>query len=188
MQELMLNLQESKPGLVQLNMQHQHKRLDDGISEFLSTSATSDNKSVAELDEKRIHLVKLANEIEQQMLQKSPNPSASGIGLIGSAKLNVERMVYDFVTCDKNCAELLPLEVATIEKNVEAMHTSLTKYFKKSSYDLAKNQILLFKLSVASRLKGAVSESERNNLVITSGHLWEIIDEVLDSYTEKAGN
>jgi len=187
-QALMHNLQESKPGLLQLNMQSQHQRLDDGISDFLSTSAVADNQSAVELDEKRASLVKLANELEQQMLQKKPNPAAGGIGLIGAAKVNLEKMVYDFVTCDKTCAQLLPLEVGTVERSIDTLHASLGKHFKNAAYDLAKNQIAAFRLSVARRLKGTAGENEKNDFIANSHHLWEILDEVLGSYTEKVAN
>jgi hypothetical protein len=186
--ELKLNQRESKPGLIQLNMQNQYQRMTDAISEYLSASASSDNKNVIEINEKQDILIKLADEITQQLVLKSANPFSNGLVLIGSAKVNVEKLVYDFESCNKNCAQLLPLGVAAVGKSIEDMHATLPKYFKKTSYDLAKNQLIFFNMSVTGRLRGDTSEYTKTNLIVTSGYLWQIIDEVLDSYTEKAGN
>lgn len=187
-QELMLNLQESKPGLNKLSMQSQYQRMDSAISDYLSESALGGDKDTAGLREKQNAVISLSEEVSQQLVQKVATGAANDVALIGSAKVNIEKLAYDFEVCTDKCAQLLPADVGLIEKNIESMHTSLAKYFKKSSYELASNQLFFLKKAVSSKLKNESNDNTLGNLIVTTGYMWQIVDEVLDAYVEKSGD
>ncbi|MFO1339365.1 MAG: hypothetical protein U1F53_14270 [Burkholderiaceae bacterium] len=188
-QELFLNLHEAKPGLGDAGMQRQYQRLDDQVADYVAEAVSITNvKGLAPLRNKQAALLKSLDETARQLVQKVPGAAGAGVVLIGSAKTNVERLAHDFEFCDTNCAQVLPPEVVTIDKNIDDMRNSLGKYFSKSSYDLAKNQIVFLRMAVDSRARGSASELAQSNVIVTSTHLWEVIDEVLDAFTEKGGN
>jgi hypothetical protein len=186
-QELMLNLQESKPGLTKFGLQSQYQRMDSAISDYLSESALGGDKNTPGLRDKQNAVISLSDEMSQQLVQKVASTAANDVALIGSAKVNIEKLAYDFEVCTDKCAQQLPADVALIEKNVEGMHTSLAKYFKKSSYDLASNQLFFLKKAVNSKLNNDSNENTLTNLIVTTGYMWQIVDEVLDAYVEKTG-
>lgn len=189
-QELFLNLHESKPGLTKLGMQKQYQRLDDTIADYMSAAIISGgDKGSSELIAKQAMLIKVADETGRAIAQKSGSSSVSGLAAIGASKRGVEKLASDFEFCDKNCAQVLPEDIASLEQNIDTMHKTLGKYFSRGSYDLAINQLVFLKSSVDARLKTTnVDATARANMMTTSKHLWEIVDETLDSYTDKTSD
>lgn len=187
--ELFLNLHEAKPGLGSAGMQNQYKRLEDAVGDYVADAiSTPDSQNLASLGQKQAMLIKLAADFEQMLEQKLANPAARKLALIGSAKMTVERLAYDFETCGNQCAKVLPAEMTGLEKNLDDMRNLLGNNFSRNSYDMARNQIVFMKLAVDKRLKSTVaSDPEQSNLIVAAGHLWELIDAVLDSYVEASG-
>ena len=187
-QELFLNLHESQPGFNAVGLQSQYQRLSDQVADYVSEAVTAGgSKNMGPLRAKQASLLKLMDESAKLVAQKAPSPNNAGVVLIGSAKMNVERLAHDFEFCDKDCAQVLPGQVVQIEKNIEDMRSSLGKHFSKSSYDLAKNQMVFLRMAVDSRARATSQDLAQSNLIVTCTYLWGLIDEVLDSYTEKSG-
>jgi hypothetical protein len=185
-QELMLNLHESKPGLDKLKLQNQYQRMDSSISDLLTESAMATGATDAMRD-KQSKVIALSDEMAAQLIQKIGTPSAKDVALIGSAKVSIEKLAFDFNECGKDCAKVLPDDLTSVQKNMDAMQASLGKYFKSSSYDMVNNQLIFLKKSVAAKAQGTADASSMDFLIVTTGNLWKLIDEVLDSYVEKSG-
>ena len=185
-QEIMLNLHESKPGLDKLKMQALYQKMDGAISELLTESSMGNGSTSALLD-KQTKVVALSDDMAGQLIQKIGSQNARDVSLIGTAKFSVEKLAYDFDDCSKDCAKLLNGDVDSIQKTMDTMRTSLPNFFKKSSYDMVNNQMLFLKKSVAAKAQGAVSANDMDSLIVTTGNLWTLVDEVLDAYVEKSG-
>ena len=187
-QELMLNLQEARQGFVALGLQQRHQQLNDQVADYLAEAVSvSSTRDLKPLRAKQAALLKQLADTAQLLTQKTNNPATTGVSLIGGAKLHVEQLAHDFEACTSTCAAQLPAEVQAIEKDLTQMRSTLPKNFSASSAELAKNQMVFLRTAVDSRLRGAPSEAAQTHLIVTAQHLWEIIDEVLDSYTEKSG-
>lgn len=181
-QELFLNLHEAKPGLTRLGMQVQYQQLDSSISAYVAEGLVPGNdRNLSSLRGKQADLVKLADQIRQAVAQKSNNTSAGGLTLIGTAKISVEKMAHDFEFCGKSCGQVLPADFAAISKNINAMHEALPAQFSQSNYDMARIQLDFLKEAMDGRIKDS-TELAPNAMLVTTEHLWTLIDEVLDAY------
>ena len=186
-QELMLNLHESKPGLDKLKLQTQYQTMDSSISDLLTESAITSGASNVMRD-KQSKVIALSDEIAAQLIQKIGTPNAKDVALIGSAKVNIEKLAFDFDECGKDCAKILPEDLNAIQNSMDSMRTNLGPYFKKSSYDMANNQLVFLKKSVTAKSQGTVDATALDFLIATTGNLWTLVDEVLDNYVEKSGH
>lgn len=185
-QELMLNLHESKPGLDKVKLQAQYQRMDNAISELLTESAMGSGATEAMRD-KQSKVIALSDEMATQLIQKMGTPNAKDVALIGSAKVSIEKLAFDFGECNKDCAKVLPEDLSAIQTNLASMQSSLGPYFKKSSSDMINNQMIFLKQSVTSKAQGKSDATMLDYLIVTTGNLWKLVDEVLDAYVEKAG-
>ena len=185
-QELMLNLQESKPGLDKLQLQTQYQRMDGAVSDLLTESAVGGGAANAMRD-KQSKVIALSDEIAKQLIQIIGTPNAKDVALIGSTKVSIEKLAFDFDECGKDCAKVLPEDLSAVEKNMDFMRTGLGSYFKKGSYDMASNQLIFLKKSVSAKSQGAMDATTQDFLMVTTSNLWKLVDEVLDSYVEKSG-
>jgi hypothetical protein len=184
-QELFLNLHEAKPGLSKMKMQAQYQRLDDAISDYVAEGLSSGNdKTFSALRGKQTELVKLADQIQLTVAQRSGNASAGGLTLIGTAKINTEKMAHDYEFCAKNCAQILPGDFAALSQNIESMRETLPTKFSKGNYNMAKIQLDFLKLAMDARIKAEPTDLAQSNMLATSSHLWTLIDEVLDAYVD----
>jgi hypothetical protein len=185
-QELMLNLHESKPGLDKLKLQALYQKMDSSISDLLTESAMASGATDAMRD-KQSKVIALSEEMATQLIQKIGTPNAKDVALIGTAKVSIEKLAFDFDECSKDCAKVLPEDLNTIQKSMDSMRTGLGQYFKKSSYDMANNQLIFLKKSVSAKTQGTLDGTALDFLIVTTGNLWSLVDEVLDSYVEKSG-
>jgi hypothetical protein len=185
-QELMLNLHESKPGLEKLKLQAQYQRMDSAVSDLLTESAMGSGATDAMRD-KQSKVIALSDEMATQLVQKIGTPGAKDVALIGSAKVIIEKLAFNFGECDKDCAKVLPEDLSAVQKNLESMQSSLGKSIKASSFDMITNQMIFLKQSVAAKVQGKVDATALDFLIATTGNLWKLVDEVLDSYVEKVG-
>jgi uncharacterized membrane-anchored protein YhcB (DUF1043 family) len=187
-QELFLNVHEARTGLVSTGMQNQYKQLEEIVSDYVSDAISStDSQDLGALRFKQNALIRLAAESVQLLEQKLSSPATRKLALIGRSKVNVERFAYDFEMCKLHCDQVLAGELADLERSLDEMRNSLAKHFSQHSYELAKNQMIFMRLSVDRRAKSSSMDLAQHNLIVAGGHLWELIDAVLDSYTEAGG-
>lgn len=185
-QEIMLNLHESKPGLEKFKMQAQYQKMDGAISELLTESSMG-NGSTAVLRDKQAQVMALSDDMAGQLIQKMGTSSARDVAQIGTAKFSVEKLAYDFDECSTDCGKLLAADVDAIQKTMDNMRKSIPNFFKPGIYDMVNNQMLFLKKSVAAKTEGKVDATTMDFLIVTTGNLWKLVDEVLDAYVEKSG-
>lgn len=187
-QELFQNVREARSGMVGAGLQNQYKLMEDVVSDFVSDAIVpSDSQDVGGLRFKQNVLVRLAAESAQALEQKLGNPATRKLALIGRTKVGVERFAYDFEMCKLHCEQVLAGELADLEQALEDMRHSLARHFSQHSYELAMNQMVFMRLSVDRRAQSSSMETAQHNLIVASGHLWELIDAVLESYTQAGG-
>jgi len=187
-QELFLNVHEARSGLLGAGMQNQHKQLEEIVSDYVSDAiASPDSQDLSTLRFKQNALIRLAAESVQLLEQKLGSPSTRKLALIGRSKVNVERFAYDFEMCKLHCDQVLAGELADLERGLDEMRNSLARHFSQHAYELAKNQMIFMRLSVDRRAKSSSLDLAQHNLIVAGGHLWELIDAVLDSYIGAGG-
>ena len=186
-QELMLNLHEAQPGMKAAGLDKQYKRLEDTVADYLAEAAASaGDRELVSLRAKQGVVMKAVDEARGALTPKLNPKYAKGMALIGGAKANVERLAHDFEFCGKaECAQQLPAEMAELERQFDGMRTQLGDFFSKSNHELARNQLIFMRLAVDGRLKSGSPDAGQENLIVSAGHLWEIIDGVLDAFAEK---
>ena len=185
-QELMLNLHESKPGLDKLKLQTQYQRMDSAISDLLTESAMASGATDAMRD-KQSKVIALSDEMATQLIQKIGTPAAKDVALIGNAKVSIEKLAYDFGECGKDCAKSLPEDLTAVQQNFDSMKRNLGLFFKKDTAQMASNQMIFLTKSVTAKAQGQQDANGLDFLIATPGNLWKLVDEVLDSYVEKSG-
>lgn len=187
-QELFQNVREARTGMVGAGLQNQYKLMEDVVSDFVSDAiAPADSQDLGGLRFKQNVLARLAAESAQALEQKLAHPAVRKLTLIGRTKVAVERFAYDFEMCKLHCEQVLAGELADLERALLEMRNSLPRHFSQHAYELAMNQMVFMRLSVDRRAQSSSMEMAQHNLVVASGHLWELIDGVLDSYTQAGG-
>jgi hypothetical protein len=187
-QELFLSVQEARPGLVNAGLPNQYRLLEGLAADYVSDALSStDNQDLTTLRYKQNALIRQAAESAQLLEQKFGSPATRKLALIGRAKINVERFAYDFEMCRLHCDQVLAGELADLERGLDEMRNALSQHFSQHAYELAKNQMIFLRLSVERRAKSSAIESAQHNLIVAGGHLWQLIDAVLDSYTRAEG-
>jgi hypothetical protein len=183
-QEMSLNVSESRTGLNNAGMQNQHKLLEGIVADYIADGLSStDNQDMASLRYKQNALIRLAAEYAQQLEQKLGNPATRKVAMIGRAKVNVERFSHDFEMCRLHCEQVLNGELADLDRSLDEIRSAMGAHFSQHAYEQAKNQMVFMRLSVERRAKAASLDAAQNNLIVAGGHLWGLIDAVLDSYT-----
>jgi len=186
-QGLMNGVQEAAPGLNKLGMQKQQQQMGDTVSGYLAewaAAAGSGNVDLDALRAKRLAMQKLSDDIGKQAIQKSGAPAARQTALIGASKSSIQKLAFDYEFCDPNCAQVLPADMADLEKNLDEMRGSVAKYFKNNSYDLARNQITMLKSAVNNRLSKGINPADQKQVIGVSDNLWTMFTEVQDSYAD----
>jgi hypothetical protein len=185
-QELMLNLHDSKAGFEKLKLQAEYQKMDNAISELLTESAMGSAPTEA-MQEKQTKAIALSDELTTQLIQKIGTPNAKGVALIGSTKVSIEKLAFDFGECSKDCAKILPEDLNAIQTNIASMRSTLGTSLKKNTADMIDNQMIFLKQSVTAKAQGKADETMRTYLIATTGNLWKLVDEVLDTYVESTG-
>jgi hypothetical protein len=187
-QELFLNLHEARAGLEKLGMKARYDTLSDKVSAYVAEAvATGNDANRTALTAKQAELTKYADETRLQIAERAKLPALAGLATIGGAKVQLERITFLYEFCETECAQSLPGGVAALQASINQMNTTLPRYFKRENFELATNQAIFLKLAVTRRVNtGKFDANSQNEVIVSAKYLWDLIDEVLDAYTEAA--